>query len=216
MGLSPSPPAGAGTGRWPAFGITLEPMARDASPRTCHYILVDSTGGPCYLIRMQVGMRHFGEETVGWLRSAAAAGAGRRSLAAGLCEREDWTNAAGAPCIASARLALPKIAERYGITLPQAGSPVAPGRPLPEHPDVHFSGTLAELGGVGLEMAETAEQRRALRAMMESHHPRGDPSNPGALLFYWISSERLGRVGGLCFHAANWHQRARDLSLPHT
>ncbi len=164
----------------------------------------------CYLIRMQVGMRHFGEETVGWLRSAAAAGAGRRSLAAGLCEREDWTNAAGAPCLASARLALPKIAERYGITLPQAGSPVAPGRPLPEHPDVRFSGTLAELGGVGLEMAETAEERRALRGMMESHHPRGDPSNPGALLFYWISSERLGRVGGLCFHAANWHQRARD------
>ncbi len=155
-------------------------------------------------------MRHFGEETVRWLRSAAAAGAGRRSLAAGLCEREDWTNAAGAPCIASARLALPKIAERYGITLPQAGSPVAPGQPLPDHPDVRFSGTLAELGGVGLEMAETAEQRRALRGMMESHHPQGDPSNPGALLFYWIGSERLGRVGGLCFHAANWHQRARD------
>ncbi len=156
-------------------------------------------------------MRHFREGTVEWLRSMAATGASRSAMAGGLCEREGWTNAAGAPCLASARLALPGIAERYGIALPSAGRP-PPGRrgPLPDHPDIHFSGTLAELGGVGLEMAETAEQRRALRAMMESHHPQGEPSNPGALLFYWISSERLGRVGGLCFHAANWHQRARD------
>ncbi len=116
----------------------------------------------------------FGEGTVEWLRSTAAAGASRSAMAGGPVEREGWTNAAGAPCLVSARLALPGISERYGIALPSAGRP-PPGRrgPLPDHPDIHFSGTLAELGGVGLEMAETAEQRRALRGMMESHHPRG-------------------------------------------
>jgi len=153
----------------------------------------------------------FGEGTVGWLRAAATEGTSRSALAAGPVEREDRVNDAGAPCLVSARLALPALAERYGFALPPpARRPSGRDRPPPDYPDTGLSGRLAELGGGGPEPASTAEDRRSLRAMMASHHPQGSPSHPGALLFYWIRCGRLGRVGGPVFHAANWHQRARD------
>ena len=30
------------------------------------------------------------------------------------------------------------------------------------------------------------------------------------MLYHWIRCERVGRIGGLSFHAARWHQKARD------
>ncbi len=56
----------------------------------------------------------------------------------------------------------------------------------------------------------SASGRRALRAMLTAHHPRGAPRHPGAGLCYWIHSAHLGRIGGLTFHLASWHQAARD------
>ncbi len=163
------------------------------------------------MIRMQIGMRQFDTKTIEWLRSEAAAGTGRRGLAAGLCEREGWLNAAGAPCLASARLALPGIAAGFGFDLPKGSPPCAGRAAAPaDYPDTRFAGALADLGGVTLEPASARGDRRAFRAMMASHHPRGNPSNPGAALFYWIRCARLGRVGGLSFHAAGWRQKARD------
>jgi len=46
--------------------------------------------------------------------------------------------------------------------------------------------------------------------MMETFHPMGNPELPGRSRKYWIVSERHGRLGGLSFHAASWHERARD------
>ena len=43
---------------------------------------------------------------------------------------------------------------------------------------------------------------------METHHPRAQP--PGAQLGYWIVSSRYGRLGGIGFCAASWHQKACD------
>ena len=159
---------------------------------------------------MRVGMRQFSEEAVEWLRAEAEAGTGRYRLAAGLCERESWFNAAGEPCVASARLALPAIAAHFGFSLPKGKPPPPSVSPPPDFPDISFEGGLAELGGVGLEPARGPAGRRAFRAMMAARHPRGDPRNPGAALLYWIRCDRLGRIGGLSFHAAGWRQRARD------
>ncbi|MDE0303431.1 MAG: DUF4338 domain-containing protein, partial [Albidovulum sp.] len=158
---------------------------------------------------MQVGMRQFSAESIDWLRSEAARGASRSNLALGLCEREGWVNDAGRPCRVSARLALPEIAARCDLALPPAGSPVPRGGPLPDFPDARFEGGLAALGGVALEPAGGSEARR-FRAMMAAHHPRRSPDHPGARLLYWIGCPLLGRIGGLSFHAANWHQKARD------
>ena len=159
---------------------------------------------------MQVGMRQFSAGSVEWLRSEAAAGAGRQSLAAGPVDREGWVNGAGAPCLVPARLALPEIARHFDVPLPPPGRRVASGPPLPVYPDTRSEGSLAELGGVSLQLATAKEDRRAFRAMMASHHPRGEPRAPGARLFHWITCPRLGRIGGLSFHATNWHQAARD------
>ena len=155
---------------------------------------------------MQFGMRQFSIDTVEWFRSEAEAGNSRYRLGAGLCEREGWLNAAGELCIASARLARPEFADRFGFRLPAGEAPP----PLPNFPKVDFEGRLADLGGVGLEPARGRSVRRAFRAMMAAQLPRGSPSNPGAALHYWIRCPRLGRVGGLSFLAAGWHKRARD------
>ena len=155
-------------------------------------------------------MRQFSAESIDWLRSEAAGGASRSGLALGLCEREGWFNDAGRPCEVSARLALPEIAGRCGVALPPAGSPPPRGGPLPEFPDVRHEGGLASLGGVSLEPAAGGKESRRFRAMMASHHPRGSPDHPGARLLYWIRCPLLGSIGGLSFHAANWHQKARD------
>jgi len=40
------------------------------------------------------------------------------SLAAEPCGRDGWKNAAGKPCTALARLALPRVAAGLGIVLP--------------------------------------------------------------------------------------------------
>ena len=67
-------------------------------------------------------MRWFGADTVDWLRTAAAEGARRGGLAAGLRAREGWSDDAGAPCLSPARIALPEIARRCGIGLPPSGA----------------------------------------------------------------------------------------------
>lgn len=48
------------------------------------------------------------------------------------------------------------------------------------------------------------------RSMMQSHHPQGEPRVPGKSLKYWLTSEQHGCLGGFSFHAAGWHELARD------
>ena len=186
-------------------GLCSHSPAPVTGPHLTLYLCCDN------LIRMQIGMRHFSAETMAWLVGAAEAGLGRYQLARDLCAREGWVNDAGQPCVTSARLALPEIARRSGFRLAKGTSPPCVGTVADGGcPDVAFAGDLRDLGGVHVELETTRTGRRALRAMLAAHHPRGAPRHPGATLCYWIHSPRLGRIGGLTFHPASWHQAARD------
>ena len=46
--------------------------------------------------------------------------------------------------------------------------------------------------------------------MIATHHPQGWARAPGGQLRYWVCSSLHGRLGGIGFCAASWHQRARD------
>ena len=158
---------------------------------------------------MQIGLRQFSPRSVAWLREAAASEKhSRSSLARGLCEIENWRNSAGEPCLASARKVLPRLADKLGLVLP---APLRrPNvRPPEAYPDVALSCGLQELGDVRAEPVAPKDVT-PWRSMMASHHPQGERRQPGARLLYWIVSSRRGRLGGLSFCAAGWHQRARD------
>ncbi len=68
---------------------------------------------------------------------------------------------------------------------------------------------LSELGKVSVELIK-AQERKSWTSMMHSFHPQGQPQLPGKALKYWIVSAHYGRLGGLSFHAASWHEHARD------
>ena len=70
----------------------------------------------------------------------------------------------------------------------------------------------AELCGLGPVSVQPvkADERRVWASMMHTFHPQGAPQLPGKALKYWIVSEHYGRLGGLSFHGASWHERCRD------
>ena len=135
----------------------------------------------------------------------------RSSLARGLCERENWRNARGELCLASARSALPGLASELDLTLPAPRPHVLNTRTVPrDYPDKHLECALADLGEVTVEPVGDGEDKGLLRSMMATWHPEGEARCPGARMSYWITSSRHGRLGGLVFSAASWHQKARD------
>ena len=161
---------------------------------------------------MRIGTRHLAATTVDWLKAATAAtGSTRSSLARGLCEREDWRNAKGALCLASARAALPGLASSLDLVLP----PPRPhalntGTVERDYPDKPLECALKDLGEVTVEPVADGGDRRRARSMMATWHPEGEARCPGARVSYWITSSVHGRLGGLVFCAAGWHQKARD------
>ncbi len=160
---------------------------------------------------MQIGLRQFGSEEVEWFREAAESGRySRYALAKALCDQTGWLNAGGDLCVTQAFVALPKLAAECGVSLPELRGARPAEAPLPVFADaIRLRGGLARLGAVSIEPVAPQESRQ-WRAMMQTHHPRGEPRLPGAAIKYWIVSEHCGRVGGLSFHAASWHERARD------
>ena len=100
------------------------------------------------------------------------------------CAREGWVNDADQPCVISARLALPEIAQRSGFRLARGTPPPCAGTAADGgFPDVEFAGDLSDLGGVHVELVTTRTGRRALRAILTAHHPGGiAPSRCGSLL----------------------------------
>ncbi len=166
---------------------------------------------------MRIGLRHYGTETVDWLKARLGAGDCTRTfLARELCEREDWRNAKGEPCLASARAALPKLSSALGLPLPEArpmgGVTSGSMAPSPGYPDMHLSCGLDDLGEISV--VPVAEDDKALaRSKMASHHPEGDAACPGGRIRYWIRSTAHGVLGGLTVGAASWHHKARDLHI---
>ncbi len=163
---------------------------------------------------MRIGFRPLSATTVDWLKAASAAeGSTRSSLARGWCEREGWRNAKGELCLASARAGLPDLAASLDLVLP-APRPHAFDTDTDtlerDDPDRALAGTLEDLGEVTVEPVGAGEDKRLARSMMATWHPEGEARAPGARVRYWITSPRHGRLGGLVFGAASWHQKARD------
>ena len=158
---------------------------------------------------MQIGLRQFETEVIEWFKRAATGGDYTRSaLARELCERSEWRNPKGQLCEAQARKVLPKLASEVSIKLPKAGARVSPSAWLPyQAPQVQC--TLAQLGEVSV-VPVAPKQTKQWHSMMQTYHPRGAPQVPGAALKYWVVSAHYGRLGGLSFHAASWHEAARD------
>ncbi len=166
---------------------------------------------------MRIGLRHYAPGTVDWLRARLVAGDCTRTfLARGLCAREDWRNAKGELCLASARAVLLKLSSAMGLPLPAPrpmdGIVPGPPVPLPGFPDRLLSCPLDALGAVeGVPVA--AAERGLARAMMATHHPQGDARCPGGRVRYWIRSSVHGVLGGFTVAAASWHHRARDANI---
>ena len=167
---------------------------------------------------MQVGLRHINAGTVAWLKDAVReANRSRYSLALELCEREGWRNARGELVLSAGFRAVLRIAERLGLDLPAARAPAGLRRecrvPAADFPDMSVTGPLESLGAVRIEPVSGDTDWRRWEAMMACHHPQGWARPPGGQLRYWIHAGAHGRLGGLCFAAAGWHQGARDRAI---
>ena len=138
----------------------------------------------------------------------------RQRLAREVCEHFDWRDALGRPKEMACRKYLLQLQRRGLIQLPPARYQAQPRRrqtcAVPE--DVpHFSGTLADLGGIELAPVTggTAASRR-WNVMMDAHHPQGSGPLCGAQMRYLIISARLGEIGGFAVSAPAWRLAARD------
>ena len=154
-------------------------------------------------------------ETVQWLQRAVQQGGfSRAGLARELCERDGWRNPRGKLCAASARKALPRLAEQLGLALPpaRAGVPACRRRGPQGPPPVQFAGSLRQLGEVRLERAETPAQRRRCADLLRAGHPLGPGRAPGCRVQYLLASRR-GPVGVLSFVAAPLRLGPRDRHL---
>ena len=150
---------------------------------------------------MRIGLRQFSLDTIAWLKMAVEAGdCTRSSLARELCDRENWHNALGHACLASARAALPKLAASLELTLPEPramGGVTAESQAVPQdYPDRTLNCAPEALGPVSVVPVEEGGDRRGARSMMATHHPEGDACCPGGRLRYWIVCERHGVLGG--------------------
>ncbi len=166
---------------------------------------------------MRIGLRILRPESVEWLREELCRGSlSRAALGRGLCERDDWRNGRGELCAASARKALPRLAEQLGLALPPArpGPPrgCGPSGDVSELARTAFSGSLAELGGVRLVLSDTAPVRKLCGQLLEAAHPRGRGRAPGCRLTYLLASA-AGPVGVLSFVAAPLRLGPRDAHL---
>ena len=165
---------------------------------------------------MRVGLRILKPKTVRWLREQLLAGALCRSeIARGLCQIDDWTNARGDLCSASARAALPRLAAELGLDLPASldgPSPVRAQAAAPPElpPGPGFAGSLRDLRPVSLLLARSRSQRRRCNDLLAAAHPLGRSRAPGARLTYLLSANGVGPLGVLTFVAAPLRSKPRD------
>jgi Domain of unknown function (DUF4338)/Transposase DNA-binding len=151
-----------------------------------------------------------------WIQSRVSEdpGLSRQRLAREVCEHFDWRDALGRPKEMACRKYLLQLQRRGLIELPPARYQAQPRRrqtsAVPE--DVpHYSGTLADLGGI--ELAPVTGRTPASRrwnALMDAHHPQGSGPLCGAQMRYLVISARVGEIGGLAVSAPAWRLAARD------
>ncbi len=145
---------------------------------------------------MRIGFRHLSAKTVDWGASAAEGSTPWR----GDCASARTGATRRASCVLP-RAGLPDLAASLDIVLP-APRPDAFGTLERDYPDKLLACSLEDLGEVTLE--PVGEDKRPF--------DDGDLASRGVRtrVSYWITSSRHGRLGGLVFGAASWHQKARD------
>jgi hypothetical protein len=145
----------------------------------------------------------------------------RSALSVALAQSWQWCNHAGRLKDMAARTLLRKLQARGLITLPP---PHHPGRgsrrrtlysgssppPLgPESPPP-LEGSLAALRPVSLELAQSTDQRRRIRQLLEAHHYRGFGGAVGQNVQYLIRDRRGRELAVMIFGAAAWKVAPRD------
>ena len=144
----------------------------------------------------------------------------RFALSVALAQNWQWCNHAGRLKDMAARALLLKLQARGLIELPPPRKPgrgsrrralhSGSGPPLGSEPPPPVEGSLAALRPVGLELAQSSDQRRRISQLLETHHYRGFGGAVGQNVQYLIR-DRLGReLGVMVFGAAAWKVAPRD------
>jgi len=156
--------------------------------------------------------------TVKWLRRALREGShSRAGLARELCRRDEWRNARGKLCAASARKGLPRLAAELGLELPaprrRAGGcrRRSPQQAQAAHAKVDLQCRL-DVDRVRLCLARSAVERRHWAGLLAAEHPLGRGSAPGGRLVYGVRANGLD-VGVISFVAAPLRLPPRDKHL---
>lgn len=169
---------------------------------------------------MRVLNRHLDADVIdGFIAAVNSGELGRTDLARRLCELMKWRSMDGKWNVAQALKVLPIVAEHLNIQLPPSQRKAKVRKALV--PTESFSEyfytsplkiNLSDAGTISVQ-AVRKEDYKKWAAMMHFYHPQGVPHHPGACLRFWIASSVYGIIGGFSFHAASWHQAARDKSI---
>ncbi len=140
---------------------------------------------------MRIGSRHHAASTLDWLKRLRLLTAVHVRPWRGDCANARTGATPGASC------AWPGV----GVLAPWMAA---------RYPDTILTCVLEDLGEVSVVSVGDGGDKSLARSMMATWHSEGEARCPGARMSYWIMSSRHGRLGGLVFSAASWHQKARD------
>ena len=175
--------------------------------------LVDGSG-------LQFSGREVGPDAVALIREVveSCAGLSRMELAHTVCELLGWTRPRGALKGRECRAFLEGLAARGLLRLPakRRGRPVGSRTQVPVtargDPGVPLTGTVGDVGPIGLEEVRGPEQREMFRELVGRYHYLGHAVPFGAHLRYLIWAARPARVvvGCLQFSSPAWRLAGRD------
>jgi hypothetical protein len=170
--------------------------------------------------RLQFTGRAVGPDELALIREVVAGcpGLSRMELAHTVCELLGWTRPQGTLKGRECREFLEGLAARGLLHLPakRPGRPVGARTPVPVtargDPGAPLTGTVGEVGPIGLEEVREPAQRALFRELVARYHYRGHAVPFGASLRYLVSAAHPARqvVGCLQFSSPAWRLAVRD------
>ncbi len=170
--------------------------------------------------RLQFTGRAVGPDELALIREVVAScpGLSRMELAHTVCELLGWTRPQGTLKGRECREFLEGLAARGLLHLPakRPGRPVGARTHVPVtargDPGAPLTGTVGEVGPIGLEAVREPAQRALFRELVARYHYRGHAVPFGASLRYLVSATHPARqvVGCLQFSSPAWRLAVRD------
>jgi hypothetical protein len=170
--------------------------------------------------RPQFTGRAVGPDELALIREVVAScpGLSRMELAHTVCELLGWTRPQGTLKGRECREFLEGLAARGLLHLPakRPGRPVGARTHVPVtargDPGAPLTGTVGEVGPIGLEEVREPAQRALFRELVARYHYRGHAVPFGASLRYLVSATHPARqvVGCLQFSSPAWRLAVRD------